>query len=197
MAAYAFIIMPNKLANDSGILPCTHSLSPPTPFQLPNALNLRFEQSSEQVQRRCLTNMSYQHLWHFYEAPTPTATHTLGCDGLAAKGAGIKLSQTVKTIQVQNRATILAQLNGESAYCMLKRGGGRWVAQCNNSSCPFVGVLQSGRCRAVINLMAQHVSPLEQQVTFQFNLSYLPSCLPPSLPPGRVLVSLKANLTIL
>lgn len=131
MAAYAFIIMPNKLANDSGILPCTHSLSPPTPFQLPNALNLRFEQSSEQVQRRCLTNMSYQHLWHFYEAPTPTATHTLGCDGLAAKGAGIKLSQTVKTIQVQNRAIILAQLNGESAYCRLKRGGGRWVAQCN------------------------------------------------------------------
>lgn len=131
MAAYAFIIMPNKLANDSGILPCTHSLSPPTPSQLPNALNLRFEQSSEQVQRRSLTNMSYQHLWHFYEALTPTPTHTLGCDGLAAKGAGIKLSQTVKTIQVQNRAIILAQLNGESAYCRLKRGGGRWVAQCN------------------------------------------------------------------
>lgn len=106
MAAYAFIIMPNKLANDSSILPSTHSLSPPTPFQLPNALNLRFEQSSEQVQRRCLTNMSYQHLWHFYEAltPTPTHTHTLGCNGLAARGAGIKLSQTVRVCKNHSSA---------------------------------------------------------------------------------------------
>lgn len=29
--------------------------------------------------------------------------------------------------------------------------------------------------------MAQHVSPLEQQVTFQFNLSYLPPFLPAAL----------------
>lgn len=40
------------------------------------ALNLRFEQSSEQVQRRCLTNMSYQHLWRFYKALTYRQTHT-------------------------------------------------------------------------------------------------------------------------
>lgn len=153
------------------------------------ALSNQASRCKEGVWQTCLINIYGTFMRHSHQHPH---THTLWAamgslpEGLALNL--VKLWECAKIIQVQNRAIILAQLNGESAHCRFKKvGGGRPSATStciiNNSSWPFVGVSQKGRCRAAINLMAQHVSPLEQQVTFQFNLSYLPPC-PPHCPLG-------------
>jgi len=101
MPANAFIIVANKLAND-----CSFPL-PPLALEL-----YRFEQSGEQVLQRRLTNMSYQHLWHFHDTftHTHTLTHTHTYTHSQVLNIG-KLQSGAKFIEVKNRAIILAQLN--------------------------------------------------------------------------------------